>query len=375
MTAWLFVCMALAEAATATVVTTTALSMPPDASLPAESAMYYLPSHLRFASVPLGTVTLQRSEAIDACGTEFMVKRWTPYRLRVQVSDVSVSLAEPPLSYDRSRIAAGLNWWRCTNGTHTRVTGSSVTALSVAESGVYVLAAEPCPGSSFDCFICTDPDTGCDCTSPVYDDQDIAYTVVVCVLLAAARLLRFLPDAKPAPVGRTALLIANTEVAALVVSVAHAIDLMLRWGADDSATDAGLVFVIVALLFAVLAMQVRKRFWDTRLKGGGVVDPGAVAHAALMLDLVQLVFFALYTWLSVYARRVVRSTQIYTAFLLAFYVLACTVSNYLLESQRPDSKQGRGWFVTLNLLAAVGSAVYALPYAGKECEYRDTFSA
>jgi hypothetical protein len=370
----LFLCMALAEGAAATVVTTTALSMPPDASLPAESAMYYLPSYLRFASVPLGTVAVQRSEAIDACGTEFMTKRWTPYRLRVQVSDVSIVLAEPPLSYDRSRVAAGLNWWRCANGTHTRVTGPSVTALSVDTSGVYVLAAEPCPGSSLDCFVCTSADTGCDCTSPVYDDQDIAFTVVVCVLLGAARLLRFLPDAKPVPMGRTALIIANMETAALIVSVAHAIDLMIRWGNEDVATDVGLVFVVIALLLAVAAMNTRKRFWSVRLANGQAVGHETVAYLALLLDLAQLVFFALYTWLSVYARRVVRSTQIYTAFLLAVYVVACTVANYLLESQQRDSKHGRRLFVALNLISTVGSAVYALPYAGKECEYRATFS-
>lgn len=339
--------------------TTTGLSVPADASLAEDRAVYFIDSVLRFDSVPLGTQTLTRAEALAECGATFASARWTPYRLRVHTPAVITIPA--PVSYDGTRMASRLRWWVCGNGTHEAVTSASiVTSVSATKPAVYVLAAGDCAGG-YDCYECTAPNAGCDCRGEINDTYDVAYTVAVCVLLGLARALRvYRSDSDYQPVGSHSgwadphAQLHALEMVGYSVAAAHSIDLALRWGWDEAFAVVGMVAACIMAILTLIAFLTPASHKDTR-------PPSQTIEQAW--DFLLVVVFCFYTFASVVTRR--PSTPIVVA---AFLVLLCFVILTLFSNVgriRP-----RKLLAVLKTLSVVGVAAYALPFMGEECANR-----
>lgn len=350
--------LAAAAAGVAASPTTTGLSMPADANLAEDTASYYLDSVLRFESVPLGTRTLTRSEALAACGQSFARVRWTPYRIELQVpAVVSIPL---PASYDGTRIASRLRWWACGNGTHAPADAPGVTWVRAPAAGVYVLGANDCAGG-YDCFECTDAGGGCDCRGEMNDAYDVAYTVLVCVLLGVARAIRVWKSGTLAFISLSPRSLLNPhvqvhaiELVAYAVAAAHSIDIALRWGWTETAAVMGTVAACIMALVSLLSFMFPRAHVLSEEGGGRESLEG-------LWDFMLVAIFCAYTFSGVVVRRPAPMIVAASFVILVVFILLTITSNHKSDS----------WAMRLlQALSVVGVACYALPFMGTECSNR-----
>ena len=340
-------------------VTTTGLSLPPDANLAEDRGVYFIDSFLRFESVPAGTRTLTRAEALVACGDSFSRARWTPYRLQVYVP--TVIRIPVPASYDGTRVASRLQWWVCGNGTHVPASETPVVTWVRADGpGVYVLAAGDCAGG-FDCYECTAPGGGCDCRGDKTDAYDVGYTVAVSTLLGMARAIRIYRSSsqyqaigKQLPWTDPHAQLHALELIGYSVAAAHSIDIALRWGWDEPMAIAGVAAASAMALLTLIA------FLTARDHADPSPPPGAVEQA---WDLLLVTVFSFYTLSSVVLRRPHPIVSFGAALILACFIFLTISSN--IQRKSLCSIMG-----ILQALSVVGVACYALPFMGGECDSR-----
>ena len=360
--------------------TVQSIGMPADVSLQHDTAVYYIQPYLRFVAVPYGTVAVTRDEATQQCGPGLAAThRWTPYRIRVSATNTTVRIT-PPASYDGNRIARGLRWYNCTQGTHVAVSGATVTTLHVplgAPPTTDVLAAPPCDDinssvavADRDCFVCSATAKGCSCAGEIGDAYDIFAAVVVCVFLAAANLvglvslIRTSSNADKSADGSSIVqtqfyfyvghdaTVATLQLVGYTFAFAHSLDALARW--DWNNTNAG---VSVACAGASI-------FLAFICFAGWVKAPAAhlVVHTALSF------LFVLFTYFAVEARR--PGTTITSVSLALLLVYASFTPLVPLRGSRALSAIG----LAADVASIIGVSLYALPFWGEECADRPRFT-